>query len=190
LVFGFKINFAKTIIIGSQSTSSLSYTGFNSNFKYSSAEFTINYLEIKDTGLIKSFSFYKTGGDSTTSGIDSVSIYLKESDSAIGSFATTSGYLKVFNGIIPNNIAEGWVTTTFSAPFIYSGTKNINVLIVRNNGTKMTTSLPSYSVSYDPQKKYFAAYFNGNVNPWKSFPSKSFQNINGQYRPYLQLEID
>lgn len=182
--------FGKVITIGQQSSSSSSYSGFNAQFKYTSAEFLIKASEINDTGDIKSISFLKTTGDTTTSGIDSIHVYLKETDTAVSDFTTLSGYTEVYNGTMPNTVKNAWVNLTFPTVYNYSGTKNIAVLIVRRNGTKMATNYPSYAVSFSANKEFNSAYFAADSNPWKSTPAKSHQNLNTQYRPYLQLQID
>lgn len=190
MILAYTNAFGKLNTIGQQSASSSSYSGLNGQFKYTSAEFLIKASEINDTGDIKSISFFKTTGDTTVSGIDSIHVYLKETDSAISNFVTLSGYTEVYSGTIPNTVKNTWVNLLFPTHFTYSGTKNIAVLIVRKNGTKMTANYPNYAVSYSVNKEFNSAYFAGDANPWKSTPAKSTQNLSTQYRPYLQLEID
>lgn len=180
---------AAVIAIGSHSSGSAAYSGINAVYKYSSAEFIISANEIGRSGNIESLSLYKVSGASGT-GIDSVHIYLKESDSTINSVVNVGDYTEVFSGVLPNDIATGWIKAELPTPFSYSKTKNLMVLIVRRNGTKLTGSIPNYAVSYSSEKRFSSAYFSSDTNPWTSSPLRSIQHKNQQYRPMLQIEFE
>ncbi|HTN16688.1 MAG TPA: hypothetical protein VL092_03340 [Chitinophagaceae bacterium] len=182
--------FARPVILGQHSSSSANYSGMNGKYKYASAEFVVRASEINDSGMISSISFFKCSGDSAITGIDSVHIYLKESDTGISKTASMSGYTEVFSGVVPTILSKGWIGLTLSSPFLYSGTKNISILIVRKNGSKIVSGFPNFAVSFSDKKEYQAAYFLSDNDPWTGTPATSSQNQYAQYRPYLQLTID
>ncbi|MBL7711890.1 MAG: hypothetical protein JNL13_05485 [Chitinophagaceae bacterium] len=180
---------AKTITVGDHSTSSAHYSGMHGQFKYSSAEFVLYDYELKDTGAISAMALYKCSGD-TSADLDSVHIYVKESDTGIGKEVSLSGYTEVFSGVLAGSAGKGWVNLTFSAPFAYSGNKNLVILIIRKNGRIHAKGYPAFAVSFSNTKAYQAAYFLSDSDPWKGSPAQSPQNQYAQYRPYLQLTID
>lgn len=189
LFFTGKCSAQNLIEVGKPSSASVQYSGINAKYKYSSAEFIIPFGEIKDTGNIRSLSLFKTSGAETTSGIDSVLVYMKVADTTVLDSISLSGYTLVFSGVASNDIARGWVRLSFSTLFPYADPKDLSVLLIRKNGTVLTgTDVPNYAVSFDGAKQFRAAYFAGNNDPWVS--GRARQNFNFQYRPYVQLEID
>jgi hypothetical protein len=178
---------SKSITLGQATTTSAAYSGINTQYGYSSVELILTKSELNDSGNISSLSLYKTSGDTATT-IDSVSVYLKESDSALSNTVNLTGYTQVYSGSLPNNIKDGWVQLIFPSLYLYTGSKNLSILIVRKSGSKLVSNLPSYSVNYSSAKTHQAAYYSGDTNPWKS--GKSYQNLNNQYRPVIRLEID
>jgi fibronectin type 3 domain-containing protein len=90
--------------------------------------------EVGMPGVIKSIAYYKAGG-SDVNGITPVAIYMKNTaaSSLSGGNYSTAGYTQVFSGTFPNNATSGWMEVDLDPMFVYDGTSNLGILIVKGN---------------------------------------------------------
>ena len=88
--------------------------------------------EIGSACTIKNLAYYKASG-ADVSPIESVTIYMKNTTASTLSSGTysTSGYTQVYSGSFPNNSTSGWMEVTLSPMFVYDGTSNLSILIVK-----------------------------------------------------------
>ncbi|MCX8014709.1 MAG: hypothetical protein N2748_01695, partial [candidate division WOR-3 bacterium] len=119
------------IVIGTGTTTS--YTNpINRYYNYSASEAIYRQLEIGTAGTITNIGYYK-GSGTDLNPIDSVYIYLKHTTAtslATGTFSF-DGYTLVYAGQYPNNVTEGWLAVDLQTPFVYDGTSNLQILVLK-----------------------------------------------------------
>ncbi|MGC9362806.1 MAG: C25 family cysteine peptidase, partial [Candidatus Syntrophosphaera sp.] len=90
--------------------------------------------EVGMPGVLKSIAYYKAEG-SDVNGITPVSIYMKNTtaSSLPGGTYSTAGYTQVYSGTFPNNATSGWMEVDLDPMFVYDGTSNLGILIVKGH---------------------------------------------------------
>jgi hypothetical protein len=181
---------AALVTVGGTTTSDSYASGIAGRFAYSSAASIYTAAEIGGGGMITSFALHKSGGRSRVD-IDSVYIYMKEtSATATPDLASVAGYTLVYSGDFPNNAGSGWMSVTLSAPFSYAGTSNLSVLIVRHNGTPLTSGPPNFTGSRAivvPRSFYYSEtdYW----TDWGLPTATTADFYTTDYRPQVQLDV-
>ena len=149
------INFEPTdkVIIGTaENTSSYLPTSCGYNYSYTQQIYTVE--ELGNAGLIESIDFYMTSATATTRNID---IYMVHTDK--NSFTNNSDWItvtdadKVFSGNV-NFAANAWNTITLDAGFVYSGMRNVAIIVDDNTGTYSSRNFSMFSTN-DPQSHYY-----------------------------------
>jgi hypothetical protein len=124
------------------------YAGLSHYYRYATASSIYGASEFGTAGSITKFGLYRTG---STGALDSVYIFMKEVGTTTTPSTTLSlsGFTEVFRGSYPN--ADGstkWEDVTLSTPFNYSGTQNLQVIIVQRRtagGSAWNYNYISYS---------------------------------------------
>lgn len=184
---------ATLVSIGSAYTTASYYVGVYAYYGYGHAESIYKASEIGTGGNITSLAINKAYGSSTTD-IDSVYIYMKEtSATTVSTSVSLSGYTQVFKGSLPNSMSSGWATATFPTSFAYTGSNNLSVIIMRHGGTAMSSGIPEYYCSYDGSGTYAMAYNNWYSSDywsgWAGATASASQSTYNYYRACIQLDI-
>ena len=121
---------AQQIIVGMGTGPSL-YSPISRRENYSVYEVIYKSLDIGISGTISHLAFERHDG-SDEADIDSVTIYMKHSSqtSLNDSVISTANYQQVYFGKFPN-VGSGWQEVALDAPFNYSNTSNLMVLVVK-----------------------------------------------------------
>jgi hypothetical protein len=162
-------------------TDTTSLAPVNRRTAYSACRFYYTPTEVGTTGTISGIGFQKASG-STAYTVNYVQIYMKEVTTLITTTVPTlSGYTLVYNGYIDNTMTSGWTTVPLSAGFNYSGTSNLDIVIVKGNETA-TTSFPVYNCNLTTGTNTTAYYYGS------SALGTTFTGVNVR-RPNIQLTI-
>jgi len=174
---------AVAITIGNGTSSD--YIPFYRTKLYCTYESIITQGEIAYAGNIRRIYFEKASG-SDLNPIQNVTIYLKhttETELLTGAYSAT-GYIQVYNGNFPNDVISGWVSVLLSTPFAYNNTDNLQILIIKEMQTALsTTAAPKYAYSdTTPYRRTRYAY--SNYVGWNPY------NLNDTFtRSNIRLEI-
>ncbi len=123
---------AQPVVVGTGTGISV-FSPINRSYDYCVYEVIYLATEINTTGPIGAIGFERVDGTNTDS-IENVSIYLKHTTAstlAASNFSTT-GYALVFQGKWPNTTGAGWRERLTDSAFVYNGTDNLQVLIVKD----------------------------------------------------------
>lgn len=106
--------------------------------------------EVGMPGVLKSIAYYKEEG-SDVNGITSVTIYMKNTaaSSISGGTYSTAGYTQVYSGTFPNNATSGWMEVDLDPMFVYDGTSNLGILIVKGH-QQWISSYPRWTYTTTP----------------------------------------
>lgn len=173
-------------------TDTSNLTPTNRRTDFSAARMIFSPSEIGTTGTITHLAFQKASGSTSTS-VNYISIYMKESTTSTLSTTVPSGfptgYTRVYNSsFIDNTMSSGWTTivlsTTVGEIMTYSGGSNyLDIVVVKSNAESATSSYPIYNchTSSGPISAY---YFSNS-----SILGSSFTNTTTK-RPNIQLTIE
>lgn len=187
-------SFATLVTIGAAYSTSSSVTGLYARYAFTSGESIYTPAEVGSGGNITTFALNKGSGSSTTA-VDSVYIYMKETaSSSIPSTPSLTGYTLVYSGDFTNSSTSGWQTVTLTTPFAYTGTGYLDLLIVRHNGTAMTSSVyPRYYYDYSSSGATPHNYYYSSSDYWSSWgtssASASTSYTSPYYRPQIQITV-
>lgn len=138
------------VTIGSGTTTN-SYLPTYEYYNYSLSEQIYTTEEIGGANTFTSISFNVVSGAKTAT--RNVDIYLLETEKV--DFSSTSDWVSVgdaapvFSGALTPS-ETGWMTFEFSTPFVYSGTKNLMVVVYDHTGSYASGTHPGYAVSNAP----------------------------------------
>lgn len=180
---------AGLVTIGAAYSYSSSLVGLYAYYKYTSGESIYTPAEVGGGGMITTFALNKYSGTST-SVVDSVYIYMKEtSSSSIPSTPSVSGYTLVYSGDFINSTSSGWQTVTLTTPFAYTGAGYLDLLIVRHNGTAMTSGYPNYYYDYSSTGGTPHNYYYTNSDYWTGWGGSSAAATSSYSSPYYRPQI-
>ena len=119
-------------------------------FNYSLSEQIYTAEEIGAANTFSSIAFYVTTAKNTTRDVD---IYLKETSKAsfesTSDWETSSDATLVYSGnFTPSQ--TGWMTLNFAAPFAYSGSSNLMLIVHDKTGSYAGSPYAAYRVSAAP----------------------------------------
>ena len=163
----------QTITVGNGTSSSYKLP-INRYYNNSAAEMIYLNSELSGmTGSISSLAFYKASGSNATT-ITGVSIYLKHTTASTLSTGTTNltGYTLVYSGSFPNSSSSGWLSVNLDTPFIYNGTDNLQILVVKSTQSS-TSSYPVYRYTSATNR---SRYYQNDSTPWSSSVSLTSTN--------------
>jgi len=135
-----------TVAIGTGSTTQ-TYP-IDRNYNYSSHECIYLASEIARSGSITKLAYDKSSG-SNVADISSVTIYMKHTTAntlSTGSYSTT-GYTQVYSGAFPNTVTSGWMEVTLQTPFVYDGSSNLSILVLKGNQSFLSSGYPLWKYS-------------------------------------------
>ncbi len=181
---------ASLVTIGAAYSTGSSLTGLYPRYQYSSGESIYTPAEVGTGGNITTFALNKGSGSSTTA-VDSVYIYMKETaSSSIPSTPSLTGYTLVYSGDFTNSSTSGWQTVTLTTPFAYTGTGYLDLLIVRHNGTAMSSSVyPRYYYDYSSSGATPHNYYYSTSDYWSSWGTSSASATTSYNSPYYRPQI-
>ncbi|MCC6384083.1 MAG: T9SS type A sorting domain-containing protein [Bacteroidia bacterium] len=131
LTSGFTLLTAQSVIVGTGTSISV-FSPINRTYDYCVFEAIYPANQINMAGSITSIGFQRHDGINTDS-IQDVTIYMKHSTNLVLAAGTfdTSGYIRLFNGLWPNDAGTGWRERQLDVPFSYDGVSNLQVLLVK-----------------------------------------------------------
>lgn len=172
-------------------TDTTSFTPTNRRTSYSAARMLFSPSEVGTTGTITHLAFQKASGATSTS-INYITIYMKESTTSTLTTAVPSGfptgYIRVYNSsYIDNTMTSGWTTialsTTAGEIMTYSGGSNyLDIVVVKTTAETGTTNFPVYNCHNTSGS--ISAYYHSSSALGSSFTTTSAK------RPNVQLTIE
>ena len=125
---------------------------------------------------ITSIAYNKVGGTDVNP-IGPVSIFMKhttDNSLATGSYDSAT-YTRVYHGSFTNNATSGWMQVNLTTPFVYNGTSNLSVLVVKHNQSWIS-AYPTYAFTSVTPNRHRAARDDNNM-PTSLTSSSSLPNV-------------
>lgn len=122
---------AQQVTIGTGTTLSV-FSPICRSRDYSVYEIIYLNTEIGMSGNITDLAFYRSDGTDVDP-IENVSLFMKHTTDAqltSGNYSE-NGYQLVYQGVWPNDVGDGWREVSFSSPFVYDSTNNLQVLVLK-----------------------------------------------------------
>jgi hypothetical protein len=172
-------------------TDTSSFTPTNRKSSYSAARMLFTASEVGTVGTITHLGFQKSSGSTSTS-VNYISIYMKETTATTVSTSVPSGfptgYTRVYNSsYIDNTMSSGWTTITLSTAVgeimtFSGGSNNLDIVVVKTNSETATSAFPVYNchTSSGP----VSAYYYGSSILGSTFTTTTTK------RPNIQLTIE
>ncbi len=179
----FKIHAQTTVTIGTGTSSDYS-NPFETYFNYGWSSQLYLASELGAAGTINSIAYYVTNSSSSYT-LDNQKIYVRQT--SLSSFPdknypTTTGFTLVYSGSITFG-TSGWKTISFTTPFSYNGTDNLEVLVESRDGSTFTSAVQSRYTSQAGGSIYRTKY---DYNDY-SFPST--YNAGGRVQHYSNAQF-
>lgn len=174
-------------------TDTSSFTPTNRRYAYSASRMLYTAAEIGTTGTIRTLSFQKYSGSTSTS-INYITIYMKETTASTLTTAVPAGfptgYKRVyFSSFIDNTMTSGWTTITLSTAlsdiFTYSGgTNNLDIVIVKTTSEAAApAAYPVFTCNSTPMNMS-AYYYSATAGLGTTFTTTSPK------RPNIKLDFE
>jgi hypothetical protein len=174
-------------------TDTSSFTPTNRRYAYSASRMLFTAAEIGTTGTIRSLSFQKYSGSTSTS-INYITIYMKETTATTVTTAVPTGfptgYKRVyFSSFIDNTMTSGWTTITLSTAlsdiFTYSGgANNLDIVIVKTTSEAATPAAYPVFTCNTTAATMSAYYYSATAALGATFTTTSLK------RPNIKLDFD
>jgi hypothetical protein len=146
------------------------YVGMSTFNRYATASSIYSASEIGIAGDIDEFGVMRIGwGDRTV--LDSVYIFMKEVGTTTSPSSTLSlaGFTEVFRGTFPNSsFVDAWQKVTLTTPFSYSGSQNLQVIIVQRR-TSGANEYGYHYISYSDGSGFGMVFNSSNSNTYSNW---------------------